>query len=528
MKASIFLLILLSTVVVGTCLAPTSTASSISLPSTGSFAWISVQPSTFIPYKGEVITLVQVTILINGSSHEHPGISLTGGNGPPTWVNGSDGWTMTQFAVVLMNNTGGWFPFDQYYGSIYVLTNTTFPGSTLVDQAPTRDGITPIGSNYYSSTSVTETNASSTYVDGHLIASEFPIHSLYVLTLTTTVSHLPEFWTGVFAIDFGVVAGLSALVVSMAWLLKGDFQKMKRKEVADFPGGLLTSLVVSTLVFIPLFWFSTRSFEAPLSYTWVDVSLGGLMVAEILLAIVAVALRSGSPSKKSFAELGSFAKSVFWTRMGYWVASLLVLVGLFPLPYRLESPWVLVAVEDVFAPAPLYVPFWTQVAYIAPLMLLLFFSSFMMLVPIRRAGVARGIVLVALGAIASFLFAPNVPTFYQYWGRDFLLAYGLTGPYSVYLGLLWLSILGIWMKGLSPEVARVVTGITRRHATRVVANSIRARWRSLVVLALALLVLWYSLLIGVYDNQTTYWVIPSAGIVLVYVVLRLGSSLRRG
>lgn len=473
--------------------------------------------------------LVQVTILVNGSGHEHPGVSLTGGNGPPIWVNGSDGWTMTQFAVEQMNNTGGWFPFDQYYGSIYALTNTTFPGSTLVDQAPTRDGITPIGSNYYSSTSITETNTSSTYVNGRPIASLFPIHSLYVLTLTTTVSHLPEFWTGVFAIDFGVVAGLSALVVSMTWLLKVDFQKMKRKEVADFPGGLFTSLVVSTLVFIPLFWFSTRSFEAPLSYTWVDISLGGLMVAEILLAITAVGLRSASPSKSSFAASATFVKSLVWTRMSYWVASLLVLIGLFPFPYRYESPWVLVAVENMLAPPPFYATFgWMQVAYVVPLMLLLFLASFLMLTPIRREGLAWGIALTALGVVAAVLFAPNVPTFYQYWGRDFLVTDELLGPYSVYVALLWVSILGMWVKGLSPELARAVTRISSRLPARVVANSLQARWGSLVTLALALLVMWYSLLNGIYDNQTTYWIVPLAGIVLVYVVLRLGSSIRGG
>ena len=500
-------------------LAPTTTAnSSLSEVSEVSISWISVQPSLFITYQGNLIALVQVTILINSTDMIHPGLLLIGGSGPPEWTKSSDGWTMTQFAVEHLDNNGGWFPFDQYAGTIYVITNSSLPGLGFNNQLPAREGITPVGSNYYSYTSITESNATTTSVPGYQY-NPSQLHTKYLLALSTTISHAPDFWVVVSAIDFGVIFGISALLLSMIWLIRVDYRKLKKSQISDFPGGLLTSLLVSTLVFIPVFWFSTRNFEAPLSYTWVDISLGVLMVAEILVAVTIVILKSASPSRSWLKRPAGAIKAVFWTRMNLWVLSLLALIGLFPFPYRVDPPWLWIAIQTIalsyYGP-----PYYGSIYYNLPLMILLFLASFLIITPTRRRRLTFG-VLSALGAVASLVALPGIPTLYQYYGHALSITFYLPVAFAPYVPLLWVSITAIWIRRLFPELATFSSWLRSSLPRKPSADFVRLRWANLIAIVLSSFMLAALLQNGLIYDQLTIWFVLLVGMVLMYATLTL-------
>jgi hypothetical protein len=120
--------------------------------------------------------------------------------------------------------------------------------------------------------------------------------------MTVEVRHPVDFEYSILGFALIPTVVLAVLSISIAILIRYEVKRLVSiakeshlsiagREVFDFPSHFLSLLVISAVLFTPLFWPTVRDLEVPLPLTWIDVVLMVLIVFQLGLAICVIWLR---------------------------------------------------------------------------------------------------------------------------------------------------------------------------------------------------------------------------------------------
>lgn len=208
--------------------------------------------------------------------------SLAGYTYPGFWEEVENGWLFTYDDVVPLTKVTGEFPNDAYRFQIYLFTNLT----TAFENVISRDVVSAISSNYIRIATGTEITGKDVMVDAILhienLTRAYRIDVLICHTegfeeaITPFVSYIPN---GIF---------LLGLLLTLL-LIKNWIEDLKER----FPSNFFISSTVSVLIFLPMYWFSIRQFQTPLSYSLFDTTLFNLTCFYLIILGIAIVLRLG-------------------------------------------------------------------------------------------------------------------------------------------------------------------------------------------------------------------------------------------
>ncbi|MDH5733793.1 MAG: hypothetical protein OEY88_08435 [Candidatus Bathyarchaeota archaeon] len=204
------------------------------------------------------------------------GNSLTGYSYPGFWENIGNGWLFTYEDTIPFVNVTGEFPNDRYEFQLYLLTNLTVAFERVIS----RDVVFPISPNYLSIASGREVTDSDDLAD-------FALHTenlTHAYRIDVSVGHPEGFGEAVSLFVSYLPIGFFLLGLLLILILMKDWFGYTDER---FPSTLFISSVVSIIIFLPMYWFSIRQFQSPLSHTPFDTTIFWLTV--LYLAILGVA-----------------------------------------------------------------------------------------------------------------------------------------------------------------------------------------------------------------------------------------------
>lgn len=208
--------------------------------------------------------------------------SLTGYSYPGFWENVGNGWLFTYEDTIPFVNVTGEFPNDRYEFQLYLLTNLTVAFERVIS----RDVVFPISPNYLSIASGREVTGSDEIAD-------FALHTenlTHAYRIDVLIGHPEGFGEAVSLFVSYLPIGFFLLGLFLILVLMKDWFGYTNER---FPSTLFISSVVSIIIFLPMYWFSIRQFQSPLSYTPFDTTVFQLTVLYLAILGVALVLRLG-------------------------------------------------------------------------------------------------------------------------------------------------------------------------------------------------------------------------------------------